>query len=605
MSDASPLKIGSCQAIGFLLTRDLDRGAMQRADVGLNKTLGYFSWLNRAEIKMGDTRLITWGHGEVEKLIFELNDGGRAVLVGSPYGDVSLGAIEDYIEGWECGNNPEPKWDGRYLLIHIAECGNSWSVWNDWLGSVPVFHTHHKGGVIASSLEPVVVEACGFTPEDFDQAGLGGMLLNGYFVNDVTLYKQMKTLEADCFGQWFEDEFCQKGLETLEASDMYFGEGWDGLCDMLYSLTKDLMTQNFKLSDRWTLPLSAGIDSRLIAAYGAEMQVDFEAFTYGPENWVESIYAKKVADTLDIPWRRIDMGSGYLADYTKQWSEWFGSGMHFHGMYQMPYLENTKDVKRPIMTGFIGDVFAGEQIQKLGKDEGTALDCMLRHESMWDKQGVELLMGDLGRGVIEAVECEYQRSYDDCGGEHYQKMWLVLMRSRMKGFTSYQPLMYDYFQGVSTPFMNRKMAKFTLGLPRVLLEGRRLQAEMIRRYFPEMAQIPGTYANFPYQESGKYLMKRRIAEKLPRVLRIGPLKEFVARGNNSDGNSVLAGGKKSLWPMYESKEVLSEIFDWSVIEQVLNRALSGEQAVTNKYRVLQTLGYRMLDKQKNVYLNVA
>ncbi len=426
------------------------------------------------------------------------------------------------------------------------------------------------------------------------------MLLNGHYLNDGTLYRQMKMLPPDHFGQWFEGNFHKQKLGTLEPSDKHWDKGWDELCDEHYALTYEAMKESFAVRDSWTVPLSAGLDSRMIAVFGEKLGADMHAVTYGPKDWIEPIYAKKVADSLNIPWERVDMGSDYLADYTGLWADWFGSSLHFHGMYQLPYLEATKNVRRPIMTGFIGDALGGAQINVLGMNEGSALDCKMRKFKMWDKEGVCSLLGKDGEEVVGAVESEMQGYYDGLAGAHYQKMWLTFMRSHVTGFSTYQPTMYDYYQGVGTPFMSRKMTKFTLGLPRVLLEDRRLHIEMIKRYFPEIAKIPGTFANFPIIETGSYLFKRAIAEKLPRGLRVGPFKEFKATGNRIDADCVVARGKEALWPMYESKEMLSEMFDWGVIEGVLDKALAGDAGVTNMYRAIQPLAYRMLAGQGNM-----
>ena len=348
------------------------------------------------------------------------------------------------------------------------------------------------------------------------------------------------------------------------------------------------------------MPLSAGLDSRMIAIFGEKLGVEMHAVTYGPKDWIEPIYAKKVADTLRIPWERVDMGSDYLADHTEKWADWFGSSLHFHGMYQMPYLEGTKDIRRPIMTGFTGDPLYGEQTRTMGVNDGTPLDCLLRKFHMWDKEGVAKLMGDRGEEIVAAVETELQKTYDHIEGAHYQKMWLIFQWQHMYGFSTYQPTMYDYYQGVGTPFMSRKLAQFSMGLPRVLLEDRRLLKEMIIRYFPDIAKIPGTFASFPLIETGTYLMKRKIGQKLPRNFRIGPFKEFKATGNRIDADCVVARGKDALWPMFDAKEMLGDIFDWNEIEKVLDKALTGDPAVTNLYRAIQPLAYRMLTSKSGL-----
>ncbi len=603
MSVSSSIQLGKRQAVGFFLADGLPEDVFERALKSKKTTLSYFPWLKNYSLKIGDTRLELWGHCQVKKTIAQLEDGSYAVLVGSPTGDTSSQAIGKFLGNIQNNLNFLPSWDGRYLLIYISSDGKTIQIYNDFMGCLPVYHSQLEKGLIISSLEPVVVDACGFGSDDFADAGVGSMLLNGHFVNEVTLYKKMKLLKPDSFSSWTQGNFKSISLHTIKPSTKRWSSGWDELCDAYYTLTKEVMVEHLSMSQSWALPLSGGIDSRLIAAFGSEMEIELDAFTYGPKDWEESIYAKKVAKSLGIPWRRIDFGLDYLSDYTQMWAQWFGSGMHFHGMYQLPYLEKTKGLRKPIATGFMGDVLAGCQVKSLATGDGTAQDNMLQTFAMWDKPGVMSLMGEHAKKYIDAVEHEMQQLYDGLEGEHFQKIWQTFIQSHGAGFTSYQPIMYDYYQGVSTPCFSRKLAQFTMELPRVLLEDRQLQVEMIKRYFPDMAKIPGTYASFPYQQTGKYLMKRSLALKLGKSLRLGPLKEFAAKANNADGHCVLRGGESALWPIYQCKEALSNYFNWKEIEKVLTKAMQGDQKVTSQYRAIQTIAYRLLDKKSKHVLS--
>lgn len=70
-------------------------------------------------------------------------------------------------------------------------------MWNDWCGSIPVFHTSTHGVSIASSLEPPVVSAAGFTSENFSRRGIVEMLVHGHFLGTDTLFTEMQTLLPD------------------------------------------------------------------------------------------------------------------------------------------------------------------------------------------------------------------------------------------------------------------------------------------------------------------------------------------------------------------------------------------------------------------------
>ena len=65
----------------------------------------------------------------------------------------------------------ELPWEGRVILLRISSGGKRWTMWNDWLGSIPVFYAEIESGRIASTLEPVTVAAADYTPDNFFMPG--------------------------------------------------------------------------------------------------------------------------------------------------------------------------------------------------------------------------------------------------------------------------------------------------------------------------------------------------------------------------------------------------------------------------------------------------
>ena len=116
-------------------------------------------------------------------------------------------------------------------------------------------------------------------------------------------------------------------------------------------------------ASRWILPLSAGLDSRLIAAVGASLGVDAHAYAWGSRDTVDMVYSRQIARALDMPWKGVQLGADYLVQYTQQWTRMFGATLHVHGMYQMAFLDAIADQPpAPIVTGFLGDVISADPL---------------------------------------------------------------------------------------------------------------------------------------------------------------------------------------------------------------------------------------------------
>ena len=110
-------------------------------------------------------------------------------------------------------------------------------MWNDWLGSIPVFHAKIGNGRIASTLEPVTVAAAGYTPENFFLPGLVSLFLNGHFISDWTLYKGMKTVPPDNVAVGTRTAFVQKRSGRLNQAKDRWEAGLDDLVDEMHELS--------------------------------------------------------------------------------------------------------------------------------------------------------------------------------------------------------------------------------------------------------------------------------------------------------------------------------------------------------------------------------
>ncbi|MEP0805479.1 MAG: hypothetical protein HRF47_08300, partial [Chloroflexota bacterium] len=200
--------------VGFTLFSALDETAVKRLLAAQERALSQFPHLERKTFSLGLTRLDVWGHKGMETRLHTLPDGSLLALIGSPHGEVNLRDVQDAL----LTDRFELPWDGRVILLRVSADGKRWTMWNDWLGSLPVFHAQIGRGRIASTLEPVVVASAGYTPDDFFLPGLVSLLINGHFISDWTLYKGMKVVPPDSRVEWGEEGFRAETLWTVAPS---------------------------------------------------------------------------------------------------------------------------------------------------------------------------------------------------------------------------------------------------------------------------------------------------------------------------------------------------------------------------------------------------
>jgi asparagine synthase (glutamine-hydrolysing) len=584
--------------VGFWVSEGLDDAGRARRDAAFARLMDRMPWLKVHRDRVGSCEFCVWGHGVPERLVCRTDEGGAVLFAGSP--DVTLDA-DRFREAAEktadCMSFRIP-WDGRTAILKIEKSGASWTVWSDWCGSLPVFYAHAAGGAIAATLEPVIVAAGGYTSADFSPTGMMSLLVHGHYVADGTLFRDVHVVPPDCRAEWRGGRVTTTRLWTVAPSDARWQTGWDQLTEEMHDLFSGAVRSAVSGRGEWTLPLSGGLDSRLIAAVCADQGVDVQAVTYGERNWDDAVFARAVAGKLGIPWRHVELGPHYLKDHTPLWADWFGSALHFHGMYQIPFLQSVFSMKRPIVTGFIGDPLAGAQTAVMMEPaNATAMQRMLRKSHMWTPDEALRLMRHDGAAALDEVSSGLQRQYDEVPGEPYQKTWFVFWWNHVFGFSYYQPMMYDYWCGVATPFLNRACGRFALSLPRAALDGRRLQADMLRRFYPDMARIPGTYAQWPHIPTLRYMLKYRLATCLPRTWRRGPFRMFNPAPNTADQRCIGCDGDAALWPLREAWGAMGEYFDMSVVEETICEAAAGSLAAVCKIEALQPIAYRLLSPE--------
>lgn len=595
-SEAGPTAMRARGAIvGFMVYRGSSPGALVAARKAQARVLGRFGHLRAHAIVMGRTTLDVWGPGALETRLHHCPDGSLLALVGAPHGTVSWTDLPRAFLDGDAEADAELPWEGRVVLLRISADGERWTIWNDWMGAITVFHADGPPGTVAGTLEPAVVAAMGYTRGDIRHAALLCILLNGHLLADWTLFNGMRTLPPDSVSRW-DGAFRSRSLGSVSPSRDRWETRWDDLVDEMHALATAAVRATLHSEPAWMLPLSGGLDSRLLACIGTDLQADLAAYAWGSSDTMDVIGSRAVARTLGMPWTHVDLGRAYLATYTRPWAEWFGSSMHFHGMYQMAFYDAVAHVSgRPVASGFLNDILSGTS----GSRQVIASLGQLYSE--WYRHWTIDELRDVLRVPVDEALAELATTIDEevaASGDVYFKHDLGIgLRNRNRLFTAFQLVLADYWRGSASPFMNRAYARFCLSLPRGARDNRALLRDVFRRFYPKVAAIPGTYDDEPMLRTGRYLLKRRMAAAVPASLHKGPLKVFAAADPRMDCDALRAAGPAGLWPIPEAERELSDWLDTRWLQPLYDRATSDarDYRALRRLQSVQALAYRLLD----------
>jgi hypothetical protein len=404
----------------------------------------------------------------------------------------------------------------------------------------------------------------------------------------------MKTVPPDSIAVWDANGYHTKQVWAVQPSQDRWEAGWDDLVDEMHELSHNAIAEVLKTQPQWILPLSAGLDSRMIAAVGADLGVNLQTYAWGEPESTDVVYSRKIAKALGLPWKRIELCEDFLACYTPLWADLFGSSMHFHGMYQMCFLDALRSASdAPLMTGYLGDILSGADVMQYDAGGVIYKNDWYMH---WNAGATRALLKAPIEEALQAIADEVKKQGDAIPGAKFPKSLYLGLWSRQRLFTSFQSTLSSYWRGIATPFLNRAYARFCLSLPRAVNENRRLLGDVFRRYYGRLAVIPGTYASQPFILTGKYLLKHRIVEHLPAPLHHGPFAGIDDVPLRMDVDCIQATGKESLWPLFDAWDQLSEWLDVSLLDQAYKEIMLSRDDIRplRKLQSAQTLAYRLL-----------
>ena len=585
------------QGVGFSAIHNGGPQELARAEQAVKRVLSHFQDLSACTLNIGHTQVILWGRGNLDQCSHLLRDGSTLILIGSPTGKYSWETVAEAMLQASPDKPFSLPWEGRVILLRIDPLRDTWTLWNDWVGSIPVFHARIPGGRIASTLEPAVVGTICPGEQDIFLPALAALLIWGHYFGNWTLFKQVNVVPPDSEAQWEGNTFHSCPRHSVEPSDRRWNAGWDELLEEMHALSQKAITSAIKGQTRWVIPLSSGLDSRLIAGVAAGLNADVRSYTWGVVRTSDVIHAENIARALGIPWKHLDLGYSYLTAYRNHWEDLFGSAMHFHGMYQIPFLEALRaEDPSPTLSGFLGDCLAGYTTKFLCETHAGPTPFQLRPDGYlhWKVDEVPALMARSVEDAFAELAAEVKRRREVIPGALHQQLNLLNIWGRQRHFTYFQSTLSAYWQGVATPYMDRDYARFSFSLPRAVLDERLLQKAMLRRYYPKLAAIPGTYASEPVLPTGSYILKKRVAHYLPESVTRSVFPGLNKTKINPDIQCVARDGKAAFYPVFERLDALTRWMQTDVIEKTYQQILSKHDIkAVRKLQSIQTLAFRL------------
>lgn len=222
----------------------------------------------------------------------------------------------------------------------------------DRYGTAPIFYAHRENIIYVTDKLKWLVET--LSPELAKEQLFEQIAFDMIVSPQKTMYKDVFRVPA---GVRF-DILKQKVIEKLPAYHPVAMKNWDEFYDQLPVVTESLLN-SFSNNVKYYIPLSGGIDSRLVLAAALKTNPkEIYSRTFGSSNSLDVKYGRKVAQKAGVNHKFVNKSDAEaIKEFEQMVEESAGSvsGVHGHDLKGRVLLEDNFDVK---VSGFIGDVFA-------------------------------------------------------------------------------------------------------------------------------------------------------------------------------------------------------------------------------------------------------
>ena len=390
-------------------------------------------------------------------------------------------------------------WDKKKHCLYIA---------NDWLGSRKLYYWQSTTGIVFGSEYKICLLHPDFKPK-LDKFSLVQFLRRNYLIQDNNMYENMKLIPSDSLLKYFQGKQEIKVFNWAKFTDDRYNCDMADLIEEYYQIISNTVSDCLIGAKKVLVPLSGGLDSRLllIIANNIKSKSDFAltAINHGRKSSAESKAADLVAKKVKVPFIQVTLKDNFLSDYIEE-QNWISElAVDSHATHWFPTLYKVKSEYDCILSGYIGDVFAGsylnlsEGIDKNNLPMSEKAKIVLQRYT--GRMPMETCSKLLKRDFVELLNEEEKSSrcyLENTYGNTIKEKWtLYLLNTQMRRFISY---ILDYNSNLGeavAPYISHSNVNFFFSLSPAILHNRLFFKEFMRSKFKGFSEVMTTADPMP------------------------------------------------------------------------------------------------------------
>ena len=248
------------------------------------------------------------------------------------------------------------------------------------------FGHYYVSGVDEESYQRFEAAKEAASEQDLDVSSVLSFISKGYFLSDKTIIRQLRKSVPPFFGN---DVQC---IEFTKPNEVDPSD--DAILAFFIRALKNELLDVCSGKREILIPLSGGMDSRIVAGIIAmlresgELSASVKAITWGTENSRDVVYARRIADILDLSWTHINITPETLTENILITSDngLEYSPLHLHGKAKLRAVEGVDLIVAASFGDSIGRArYSGRHVSALPVFRSfTDPYSLIRHEVKLD-----------------------------------------------------------------------------------------------------------------------------------------------------------------------------------------------------------------------------
>lgn len=248
-----------------------------------------------------------------------------------------------------------------------------------------------------------------------------------------------------------------------------------------------------------TLPLSSGLDSRLLLAALAEKGANLKTFTFGTKKSIEFTLASQLANISGVSWEKFELTEEEQLRGGEEVVKLTGGMSYSYHSHLFSAMLRTSYTHSLLYHGFLGGEYAGAaqpvDLQEYGSEKETALNQFVKknfaRHPLWQIMG-SALQDEICEDILAVLEDCCQVNPPWFLDEYIHNV------DRQFGLIAWVFCLSELYAPCIRPFANMDYAIFFNSLPFELRKDRMLYRKGAGTLFPELFQVREQLHPYPH-----------------------------------------------------------------------------------------------------------